>query len=652
VNLYYKRSPRAPGSDLASYREGIIDNLIDRILSLRFDEASLNPESPYTYAGSGNARYGHSSRFYVLMALPKTGQAGASLMELLRQKESLSRYGFTGGELEIAKNALLSDLERTVSEKDRQESGRYVSALTGYFLQGGTLADPEWELEAVRKLLPGISAGDISALVKDYFNTGDLKIIIIGPEAEKEKLLDEARIRQLVKESSRLKIKPPESTEVGTELAGEPPQPGKITAESTDPETGALRWELSNGAKVILKETKNRNNEIVLYAMARGGVSSVSEEDIVSANLASELIQVSGLGPYSRPELLKKLADKQVSLSFGTSPYYRNFQGSATGKDLVNLFEMIYLYFTGPRIDPKAAGVMLDQYRTDLALRDENPETVFGDEITRTITGGSPWFKPLELADLARADTGKALAFIRRSLNPADYTFVFIGNLDMEALRRHAETWLASIPPGETWNTWQNLNITRPGKTERPVYKGKEEQSTVYMTWYDKMPYSEEASAAVSALTEYLEIRMTEEIREKLGGVYSISVSAAINPIPEGELNLSVYFACDPHRVRELTTAVTELISQTSSGAVHGDTFTKSVEALKKNWEASIQSNIYIARSYANSSALLNQPLSRLDKRPAYYSGVKPADIQKLCARLLPKGPATIIMYPEGWKNE
>jgi zinc protease len=290
---------------------------------------------------------------------------------------------------------------------------------------------------------------------------------------------------------------------------------------------------------------------------------------------------------------------------------------------------------------------MLDQYRTDLALRNEDPETVFGDEITRTITGGSPWFKPLELADLAGVDTGKALAFIRRSLNPGDYTFVFVGNLDTEALRLYTETWLASIPPGETWNTWQNLNLRRPGKTERPVYKGKEEQSTVYMTWYDKAPYSEEASAAVSVLTEYLEIRMTEEIREKLGGVYSISVSATINPVPEGELNLAVYFACDPRRVGELTAAVTELIRQTSGGAVHGDTFTKSVEALKKDWESSIQGNTYIARSYANSSVLLNLPLSRLDKRPAYYSAVKPGDIQNLCARLLPKGPAVIVLYPE-----
>jgi predicted Zn-dependent peptidase len=110
-----------------------------------------------------------------------------------------------------------------------------------------------------------------------------------------------------------------------------------------------------------------------------------------------------------------------------------------------------------------------------------------------------------------------------------------------------------------------------------------------------------------------------------------------------------VYFACDPRRTGELSAAVTELIRQTANGVIHGDTFTKSVEALKKGWESSIQSNAYIARSYANSSALLNLPLSRLDKRPAYYAAVKPEDIRKLCAQVLPKGPAVITLFPEGW---
>ncbi|MDR1637559.1 MAG: insulinase family protein [Treponema sp.] len=649
VDLYYKRNLEPPRGDLASYREGLVDYLVGQMLGLRFEEAALKSETPYVGAGAGNIRYGASSRFYIMMAQAKTGAAEETLAALLREKESMIRYGFTAAELAIAKGSLVSSLERLVSEKDRQESSDYVYGLTDYFLEGETLPDIEWELEAAKKLLPGIGVNEISAAVKDYFSPGDLRIFISAPESE-TKLPGEARLAELVKESASLKIDPPVETARESELLSRQPAGGAIRGESVDEETGALVWELENGAKLILKETNNRNNEIILHAMARGGTMSAPREDYVSARLASEMAGVSGLGPYSRPDLIKRLADKQVSLGYWMNGYSRGFRGSATTKDLKSLFELLYLSFTDPRLDKEAVNAMLDQYRTDLAHRKESPDTLFLDEISRVTSGGHPYHKPLEPEDLPGVDIEKARTFIKGGLNPGDYTFVFTGNLDIAAMRRLAETYLASIPPAASWNTWTDPRIQRPGETESIVRKGREEQSMVFMGWYDPLPFTEEASVTASVLTEYLDIRMTEDIREALGGVYSISVGVSLSPAPKGELSMSVYFVCDPKRVKELSGAVEGLLRQTAGGSVNPDTFAKSIEALKKEWEASIQNNAYIAQSYINSSVLLDTPLSRLNKRPGLYERVKPEEIQEICRRLLPKGPVKVVLFPENWR--
>ncbi|MDR0878175.1 MAG: insulinase family protein [Treponema sp.] len=682
VNIYYKRAPEAIRGDLSYFRGEIIDILIDRMLSLRFDDAAAKPETPYIYAASGSVPFGKSSRYYALIAEAKTGGAESCLRELLREKEALTRYGFTEGEISIAKGSLISDYERMASEKDRQESARYVMYLTNYFFEGGNLADIEWELETVKKLLPGIGAAEIAAAAKNYFKPGDIRVFITAPEAEKDSLPSAGQIQQILKESARIKIPRPAAANVGNELLDYIPEPGEILSESTDSKTGAVFWELSNGAKVILKKTKNRNNEIVLQAMARGGTTGAANEEHISANLAAEMIDVSGLGRYTKPEINRILADKQINLYFWTSNFLRGFRGAATSGDLKTFFEVLYLCFTQPRIDPDAVEALMDQYRTSLAQRNENPDRVFSDEITRLIYGNTAHFKLLEPSDLAQANIEQALDFVRRGLNPADYTFIFTGSLDMQAIRNFTETYLASIPGGETWNTWTDLKIDRPGKTEKLVYKGKENRSLVFMGWYETFPYSEEASAAASVLTEYLDIKMTEEIREKLGGVYSVSVGVSASPIPEGEssrqiyypynpgrlretapvlpvpattvassggeLIMNVYFVCDPLRARELSAAVTAMLEGIARGGIDGDTFKKSVEALKKEWETSIQQNDYIARSYANSAVLLNLPLSRLDQRPHLYDQVKQTDIQNLARRLLPRGPALLILYPEG----
>ncbi|MDR2631989.1 MAG: insulinase family protein, partial [Spirochaetaceae bacterium] len=535
---------------------------------------------------------------------------------------------------------------------DREESGNYVSGLTGYFLEGQNIADAEWELDAVTRLLPGISAGDLGRRVKSYYNTGDLAVVVTGSESELANLPQEAEIRKIINDAARAKIERPAEVEISGELLDRDPVPGMVTGETVD-ETGALLWDLSNGARIILKPTNNKNNEIILHATARGGTASVSEAGFISASLAAEMATASGLGPYSRTELVQKLADKQVSVSFSADSFTRGIDGSATTGDLKTLFELIYLTFTQPRVETDAVQALLDQYRTALIRRGENPEDVFYDEMTRIIYDNDYRFSPMRLEDLEKADIDAARRFLARALNPADFTFVFTGNLDPAALRPYAETYLASIPPGESWNSFADIKINRPQKTLKSIYKGREEKSIVFQGWFMPAAFDVADSIKASVLSEYLDIRLTEEIREKLGGVYSVWVDSTLSALPPpGELVMETFFYCDPGRAEELCAEIIRQIEAIARGTIDGDTFTKAVEALKKSHESALQRNSFIANYYANLAVIFNQPLSTLDKRPRLYDAVRQEDIRDICLKLLPRGPTTLILYPEGWSGK
>jgi zinc protease len=519
-------------------------------------------------------------------------------------------------------------------------------------LRGSAVTSVEWDLEAVSVLLPGISAAEIAAAAKDYFAYNDLVVFISAPEADAANLPSPDRVRTLVRRSARMRVPPPVNESLDDKLLDTLPTPGSILSENTDTASGTTEWKLSNGARVILRETKNKNNEIILYAIAKGGITAVPEEQIVSADLAENILSASGIGPYSRPDLIKKLADKQVSISFSLSGFTRNFQGFSTREDLKILFELLYLHFTQPRLDQDAAASVLDEYRTELAQHDKNPEAVFFDERTRTIFSDNPWYRPMTLLDLEKVNITDAMAVIRKSLNPADYTFVLVGNLDMEYLRSYTETYLASIPRGEPWNTWADIQIVRPGKLEKVIYKGQENKSLVIMDWIVPEEFSESGEAVAAVLSEYLDNRLMEITRKQMGGTYFVSTGVTLSILPPGgELNMYVYFPCDPSRVKELSAAVLEELNLVAKGVIDRDAFSKSIEALKKTFEASIQENSYISRNYAYFSAIYNRPLSRLEKRPGLYEAVTVSDIQKAVEKLLPRGPVTVILYPENAKG-
>ncbi|GHV76410.1 zinc protease [Spirochaetia bacterium] len=648
-DLYYKLPSDTSAKNLASFRKGVIDLLIDRMLGFRFEEAGFNPETPFAAAGAGLNHVAQNSRYYMLIAVAKPGKAEASLTSLLQEKEKMVRYGFTGAEIDQVKRSLLADMQRAVSEKDRQHSSSHLDDFVAHFIGGQPVTSAEWDLEAVSKLLPGISAAEIAAAAKGYFAYKDLTLVVSAPESEAANLPTPDRIRTLVRQSARVRIPRPKDQALDDKFLDTPPSPGSIVNESTDTASGTTHWELSNGAKVILKETKNKNNEIVFYALAKGGTTTVPEEQIISSKLAAEMLSASGLGPYSRTDLMKKLADKQISINCSLSSYTRDFQGAATRGDLRILFELLYLYFTQPRIDQDAVASVLDEYRTELAQHDQDPEAVFFDERSRIIYSDNPWFRPMVLSDLEKVDADYALSLMRKALNPADYTFVFTGNIDMDSLRALVETYLASIPRGdESWNTWTDIKITRPDKLEKVVYKGQEKKSQVIMDWMLPQPYSESGEAATAVLSEYLDNRLIEITRKQMGGTYSVDVGVSQSILPPGgELSMYVYFPCDPNRVQELSAAILEELNLIARGTIDQDAFTKSVEALKKSFATSIQSNFYLSWNYAYSAVLYDRPLSRLEQHPALYEAVTTRDIQQVVAALLPQGPVTVILYPE-----
>jgi zinc protease len=650
--IHYKQKKSARNGTIAYYRETLIDYLIDNMLSLRFEEASADPDAAATDYWGGIWRWSDNSRFYTMGTTPKTGAAEDALRELLLEKESMRRFGFTESELERAKLSLVSFMERQLSEKDRRESRSFINGFASHFLTGEDMADIEWEVRAVNSLLSGVGIKEISKAAQNYFAPNDTVVFLLAPQAEAENLPSINRIREIFRETANARITPRQNASVSGELLDRVPVPGRIVSQDLDAETGALLLVLSNGARVILKETANRNNEIVFYAMARGGTANAPLEDAVSANLASEMIAASGLGPYSRTELINKLAGKQVSFSFWTSSFYRGFQGSSTTRDLKTFFEMLYLSFTMPGLDERAVAAMLDQYRTNLVHLDENPQRVFSRELTKILYNNHPLFKPLELEDMDKVSPEKALDFINKCINPADYTFVFTGNLDLNMMREYLASYVASIPGASEMNRWTDPGIVRPRGIERNIYKGMDERSVVYLAWFAPGPsaFDERKNQTAAVLSEYLDILLTDEIREKLSGVYSISASASVSVIPDGEYSLEAYFQCNPSRAGELISAVRERITNIAGQPLNTDTFNKAKEALLMQHEASIQRNLHIAQSYANSSTLYDTPLARLNSRPDVIRSVTPEEVRSLCRDTLVSGPVRVVLYPEGWE--
>ena len=650
IRLCYRMEGR-PKENLAGLRKRLIHTLISRMMRARLKDSEAKADSSLHKTFAKRKSFGASSQFLIMESgIKRRGDTGKSLEELLS-----SCRGFSESEIAFAKEAFLSDARYVLlQEKDRKESKDLVKSLIDCYSNGTVMGSPEWSINACQHLLCGINARSINNAARKILYRSDAHVFIFAPESEKETLPDDARIREYVSHRARKKPGtqgPEKILETHSLLHSCIPQKGKVEKETAAGESGAVIWELGNGAHVVLKPTEYMSGSIALSAHAKGGSSCVPHTEIISAKIAFEMMKASGQGSWTHGGLSKYLALRKVTYSYRSGKYSRSLTASCMADDPAPLFELLHLHFTDPQIESEAVKAKIDSTRTAIALRGNNPNLVFQNEVKQILYGGHPLYKPLELADLDTIDAGTMRSFVRRALNPADFTFVFTGNLSPQLMRPCVETYIASIPPGETnWNTWTEIELTRPQKSRKHFYIGAEKRSTVYMAWFSRLPFNGESRIAIRLLEKYLSKILLDYIREYLGGVYSIKVKIeGLEYAPlqhDRDLVLSVLFHCDPLRAGELSDAAARVLEKLASTRAPLD-FTTTVKSLRLDAEEMLRDNAFIAREYAHSFLWNgNLDFSLIHTINRSISAVTDADIQSILGGFLRNGPVEMVLMP------
>jgi zinc protease len=161
-----------------------------------------------------------------------------------------------------------------------------------------------------------------------------------------------------------------------------------------------------------------------------------------------------------------------------------------------------------------------------------------------------------------------SLAFYKaRFADASHFTFVFVGTFTPESIRPLVETYIAVLPATRGNETWRDIGVTAPrGVIEKTVEKGIAPKSEVAIVFGGPFEYNDANKLSLDVVTLLLQSRLSEAIREELGGTYSITVQSQSAKIPRPEYRLRIEWTCDPARTQSLVQRVMteiELVRQT-----------------------------------------------------------------------------------------
>jgi zinc protease len=462
------------------------------------------------------------------------------------------------------------------------------------YLQKEATPGIAYEYAVVQKLLPTITVQDVNRLASGWITDSNRVVIVGAPIKEGVKLPTEASILAAFDRASKTPVVA-YTENVSSEALVSSLRPAGQIVSSRNRGVGVTEWKLSNGARVLVKPTDFKADEVVFAAYSPGGHAHVSDADFMSAILSPDIVALSGLGTFNQIDLGKKLAGKAVSLSPTIGELSEGFSGSAAPRDLETMLQLTYLNFMGIRLDTTAFAAFKNNVGPFLANRGADPGSVSSDTIQVTMAQYSPRARPFTPATFAEVNAEKAVAFHKeRFADASDFTFAFVGNVDTTALKPLVERYLASLPSLGRKDSTSAKSLGPPkGVIQKTVRRGVEPKATTLIRFTGACVNNPENRFTMRAMVEAFQIRLTESLREKLGGTYSPSVSGSCSRTPRQEYSVSVRFESSPENVETLTQAVFALVDSLKT---HGPTQSDADrvrEEIRRGREVELKQNNY-----------------------------------------------------------
>lgn len=601
IELDFKKAklPKEFRGTNVAYVSQIAENLVCKMLNNRFEELVVDPNASFVGAGSYYGELVKEKDAFVAVYIAKTGQEVQAYKDLLTQIEKVRRYGFTTAELERAKTEMLNQYEKAYNERNSVLNINYTREYIRHFLDGDVIPGIAWEYDFIRQILPMLDVASINQVASQFVTDENLIISFSAPKTDAVQIPTEQQVLELLASVKNEEIQAPVEESVRTTLVEKVPRAGKIKKTLFDSSLGTTEWILSNGVHVVIKPTAFKQDQILFRAFSNGGTSLVDTEDLPSAELTTDIVEMSGIGAFSYTDLRKALTGKTVSLSPSIKAYSEQMDGESSVKDFETMLQLNYLYFTSPRRDEEAFAMLKSLVQTQLANKDKNPKAIFSDSVSLMSTNYSPRTLIYNRELLDKVSLDKALSIYKnRFANPADFTFVFVGNINPsdKATRQLICQWLGGLKTNKQKEGFRDNGVRTPTGI-RKNYFSREMQTTtatnrIQYTSYD-MPYTLATVLNMEMIGRILSTRYLESIREREGGSYGVGCYgvAELRPVPRARLIMQ--FDTDPQKQERLMSVIHEEVNTIVENGPLATDLQKEKESMLKDYQEDIEKNEY-----------------------------------------------------------
>ena len=572
-------------------------SMIENMLNARLNELTQTANPPFIFAQVSDQEFLISKTKDAFTGIVASKEDGidSAITAIVREIERAHKFGFTASEYARAKADYLRMLESAYNERNKVKNGAYVDEYVRHFIDNEPIPGIENEYAIMNQIVPNLSVEMVNSLIPALVTDSNLVVNVFFPEKEGLKVPSKKEVLAAINKVKAETLTAYEDKVSDEPLIPEKPQGGKITKQENGP-FGSTILTLSNGVRVILKQTDFKADEIRMRAFSPGGSSLFPNDEIININVMNDVASIGGLGNFSNVDLEKVLAGKKASVSASVGGNTEGLSGSCSPKDFETLMQLVYLSFTAPRMDNDAFTSFKNRLQASLANQEANPMTALQDTLQKALYMGHPRTIRMKADMVDKIDYARIMEMYKdRFKDASEFTFYFVGNVDIEKMKPMIAKYLGGLPSINRKESFKDTKMEiRKGQYKNEFAKKQETpMASIMFLFSGTCKYDLRNQMTLSILDQALDMVYTAEIREKEGGSYGVNCSGSLSRYPKEQLVLQIVFQTDPAKKDKLSGIVIEQLNKMAKEGPSAEHMQKIKEYMLKKYKDAQKENGY-----------------------------------------------------------
>jgi zinc protease len=636
VSIVRLEPPRGPVTTVGRERRELVERIGMWAFERRTSAEIAAGRASFLDADASTQEWPGTMRMISLEASGPPGTWRTMLKDLGIALQRARLHGFTEREVQDARVALLADAEEGVRRETTRPAREVLRQLNGDVTRGSRPMSAAQKQALLQRLLPGITAREVSDAFAAAFDPSRAMFIAELPASDE--VPSDAQLLALGR--TALAVKPGKPTDVAraTTLLAAVPRGGAVAESLPHTASGVTSMWLDNGVRVHHRHMDQRKNEASIAITLAGGP--------IQETAANRGITEAALRAWDRPATSRLSSTQIRDLMTGAKV---RVHGAATG-DTVTLtvsgdaaelergLQLAYLLLTDPLIEQPALEQWRDAEVQRINQRKSQPMHVLVDTSVAAIyPPGEVRARPLTVEQVRAITRPAAQAWLRRLITEAPIEVAVVGDVDRDTATRLAAKYLGALParPRISDKTLADLRaIPRP---QGPISVAESievltPQAGVLAGFFGADLRDVRDTRLLNVASRVLTTRMTKSIREERQLVYSIGASSEPSVVYPGFGLFAAIAPTDPGKAPALAAAIEEMFADFAKDGPTSD----ELAVAKKQMANLLDETLKTPNFWLNRLSTLDYRALGLDDlldAPAQYQRFTGREIQEAFAR-------------------